>query len=140
MLFVKFASFQKRDAAIQVFNALQSKFSDKLSFMNPDLPLQERIQNIFLSNFKRLLVSWQFPKTSVKYETSEHILEVAKKQVLKVQVVDSKFEVVWTDKSWETWKECVEDSEYQKLVSDAQGRLTEAMTRDYKGKGEGASA
>ena len=138
MLFVKFASPDSLGSAIQIFNGLQSKFGNKISFMNPDRPLQERVKTGFLNGFKKLLLSdsWDFPKTMVKYNTTSMNIEVGNKPVLKVDVQDNKFILKWMDQEWADWKELRENPEFAALEQLAQTKLDNAKGMFGKGKGK----
>ena len=139
MLFVKFTSSGKRDAAIGAFNSLRSKFSDKISYMNQDLPVQERVMNSFLLGLKRMLVGpgWEFNKTSVQVDTSAQTMAVQGEIVLKARVKDFKLVLEWIKPEWGAWEEFVKDGQFNTLFQAGQDKLSEAWKRMDKGKGKG---
>ena len=57
MVFVRFSSVEKCDVAIKTFNATNSSFEESRTFMNRDLPVQQRAKFSFLLNFTKLLIS-----------------------------------------------------------------------------------
>ena len=141
MLFVKFPTPAARERGMRIFNNLGCGIGDRRCFMNPDSPIQVRMQNNFLRSFKKLLVgSWGFKPGSVRFDTDEKSLSVSGSTVVTVSVDEYKLNVVWMDPSWKEWPELQKDPEYLTLIEGLQSKLSQAAARLDKGKGKGTVA
>jgi hypothetical protein len=138
MVFVKFSSTEKRNAAIKTFNDTRSSFSDSRAYMNRDLPIKQRISFSFLLDLKKLLVEWKLEKVS--FDDGSGIMSVGGLPVLRVVVVGSSFQLIWMEKGWEEWEELTNDPKLKGLVAAAEGKLTKAAQNSVKGKGKPGSA
>ena len=138
MVFVKFSSTEKRDAAIKTFNDTRSSFSDSRAYMNRDLPIKQRISFSFLLDLKKLLVEWKLEKVS--FDDGSGIMSVGGLPVLRVVVVGSSFQLIWIEKGWGEWEELTNDPKLKGLVAAAEGKLTKAAQNSVKGKGKPGSA
>ena len=70
MVFIKFASPEKREVAMKQFNDSKNVFGEARNFMNKVSPVQHRPTFIFLLNFKKLLAERPFEIISTFLETS----------------------------------------------------------------------
>ena len=141
MLFIKFASSQKRDVAIRTFNSLRTKFTDKNTFMNPERPFQQRVMNSFLLNLKRTMVDeWGYNASCLQVDTSTQTLSVQGKEILKTHVNEFKMKIDWVQPAWGEWKEFVEDANFKELLKVAENKLTTTSKSMDKGKGKGPQA
>jgi hypothetical protein len=142
LLWVKFASIEKREVAISKYNSLKSKYnnSEKNSYMNPDLPITIRAGISFLNSLKKLMVSWGQNAGSIKWDPDLLTMQISGKDVLRVASDDYKFVLTWVDPSWGKWEELVNDPQFKNLAKEAQDKLTKAQTHIDKGKGKGGSS
>ena len=138
MLFVKFGSAEKRDAAIKTFNETKNAFADDRSFMNRDKPIQQRTKFTFLLNFKRMLTSVEWKFQNVSFDEDESEISVAGVPVLRVAVDGVAFKLVWIDRTWEQWDDLTNDPKFKDLVKAAEDKLAKAS--QSKGKGKAVSA
>ena len=135
MVFVKFSSIEKRDAAITIFNGTKCAFNETRTFMNRDLAIQHRAKFSLLLNFKRLLIKWEFEK--INFDDDEGILTVAGLPVLKAVVDVVTFKITWLDTKWAQWTELTSDPQFKELIKTAEAKLSKASKT--KGKGKAAS-
>lgn len=140
LLFMKFSPLAMRDAAMLKFNATKNMFSTKVSYMNPQLPIQERAPNTFLNGLKKLLVQWEFTAASVSWDSEKQTLDIEKKTVLKASVKDFVLVLDWVDPSYGTWTDLVDNSEFQALIASVQSKLDAEKRRVAKGKGKGPAS
>lgn len=138
MIFVKFSSSEKREAATKQFNDVQSIFSETCKFMNKDLPSQQRTKFSFLLSLKKLLSEWGFK--NVQFNDASSILSVAKVPKLQATVECSTFNLVWIDNEWGQWKELTEDTKFNEFKAAADAKLKKAAESSQKGKGKASSA
>ena len=68
--------------------------------MNPDLPVQERVKNSYLKGLKKLLISWEFPATSVRYDAECGTFMLGGKPFLQADVTEYEYSFRWLDQSW----------------------------------------
>ena len=132
MVFVKFGSAEKRDAAITTFNKNKNAFNETRTFMNQDRPLQERTKFSFLLNFKKLLIEWGFDRIS--FEEGSGTISVAGLPVLKVSTDGFAFKTVWLEDSWGQWKDVTNDQKFKTLIQTAEDKLKKASRSKGKGK------
>ena len=137
ILFVEYPSPAARETAMKKFNCKGCQFSDARSWMNPDLPIEVRAPKSFLLNLKKLLVSWDFSKTSIEFDDVTHVLSVEGSPILKACGLGNSFRIEWLNKEWEQWGELTGNAEFQTLVKTATDRLAEAGKRKQKGKWRG---
>ena len=67
MVFIKFASPEKREVAMKQFNDSKNVFGEARNFMNKDSPVQHRANFSYLLNFKKLLSSVRFWRPQQPY-------------------------------------------------------------------------
>ena len=132
MVFVKFASVDERNVAIQAFNDSKTSFTDTRKYMNKDLPIQQRTSFSFFLYCKRLLNEWG--SKNVQFDDASGILKVAGVPKIQVGVEDLTWNVAWIDKKWEKWEELKSDVEFKALMQSAQDKLTKATQSKGKGK------
>jgi len=140
LVFVKFVSPDKRNKAMEIFNASKLSMFGKTNFMNPDLPVQQRVARKFLANFKKMLVEWKFTPSSVSYDVARQTLEVEREVVLRVKVDKFTFVTDWVDPKWAQWSNLLQDEQYKNLIKTAQDKLNNSRSQMDKGKGKGDGA
>jgi hypothetical protein len=138
MVFVKFGSVEKRDAAITVFNASKTSFADAPSYMNRDLPIQHRAKFSYLLGLKKLLMQWEFG--NCRFDDDTGILSVGGLPVLQAAVEGFTFKLEWLDEGWGKWEELTKDPKFMDLAKTAEDKLTKASQSSNKGKGKAKSA
>ena len=136
MVFIKFGTTEKRDAAIKTFNEKKHAFAEARTFMNIDLPLLQRTRFSFLLKLKRLLIEWKFE--NVSFDDAFNVSTVAGDPVLQVEVEGDEFKPKWLNKKWEQSGELTNDPSFKKLVKTAEDKL--AAASQSKGKGKNPSA
>ena len=132
MVFIKFASTEKREVAMQQFNAGRNSFAESRTFMNKDLPVEQRVKFSFLLNCKKLLTEWKFENVSFDDETGT--LSVAGLPVLRVATDGFALKLTWLSDEWAQWKLLTEDPKFNELIKVCEGKLEKASAS--KGKGE----
>jgi hypothetical protein len=136
MLFVKFSSPEKRDGAIEKYNAAKNKFAEEPSFMNRERPLQQRIKFSFLLNLKRLLTDWGY--LSVRFDEVSGVLSVAGAgDVLQATIDGPEFKLKWLSDAWGKWGELTNDPKFEELNHTAKEKLAQSLD---KGKGKGKAS
>ena len=125
MGFVKFSSTETR----LTFNAAQVGMPGAKSYMNPDLPIRERVAKKFLVDFKNLWVNWGHSKSSIHFDDVSMVLSVGGAPILKPVVSEYKFNIEWIDPAWAQWTELVQDSKFVEITAVAQNKLNEASKR-----------
>ncbi len=75
LVFIKFASAALRDARMGTYNSKKFVSFGKTSYMNPDLPIQDRVPKTLL-NVKKLFVRWGFNVSSVRFDETSCVLSV----------------------------------------------------------------
>jgi hypothetical protein len=138
MIFIKFSSAAKRDAAIKTFNDTKTMFSEQIKFMSKDLPIKQRTAFSFLINLKKLLLGWGF--LNVNFDDDSSTLSVAGVPVLRVTIEGFTFKPVWLESEWAEWNELMKDPKYKELIAIAEGKLAKASHNSTKGKGKANSA
>ena len=133
MLFVKFSSIEKRDAAMKMFNVTKSAFNETRMLMNKDLVIQQRAKFSFLINIKKLLIVCAFENVNFDDETG--ILSV-----LEVDTDIFTFKAVWLDSNWEQWVELTSDPKFTELLNIAEDKLENAKAFRNKGKEKTSAA
>ena len=134
MLFVKSGSNGKRETAISLFNSVRKSFADAPSYMNKDLPLQQRAKFSFLLNFKKLLAVWKFE--NISFDDASGVLKVAGKPVLEATIDDFTLKLTWLDAGWGEWDELTKDPKLIQLHTTAEDKLKKASESQNKGKGK----
>ena len=142
MVFVKFVSLEKRAIGMVLFNTSQLDMFDKISFMSPDVPIEQRVPKSFLIGFKNLLVSeaWGFKKSSVRFDEHSGIMSVGGFPVLKASVQQFRIYFEFLDPDWAKWSELTQDSQFQELQKSAHSKLEIARNHMDKGKGKGVNS
>ena len=127
---------------MNLFNVSKLGMFDKISYMNPDLPIQKRVAKGFLIGFKRLLISktWDFQKSCVHFDETSGVLSVGGVEVLKASVQKFEFKLDFLATSWANWSELNQDPQFQELKRVAESKLAEASKRMDKGKGKGSAS
>ena len=136
MVFVKFSSEERREAAMSTFNNAKSSFNTSRTFMSPERPILERTKFSFLLNFKRLLIDWGFK--NVSFDDGIGTISVARTPVLKVSTEGSTFKSDWLEDTWGQWALLTDDVQYKALIQTAEDKLKKASLS--KGKGKDSSA
>ena len=136
MLFVKFSTSEKRDNAINSFNAARITFSDAKTYMNEDRPVSQRTKFSFLLNTKKLLVGWKFE--NVQFDDLTGVLSIAGTHMLMATVEGTVFKLTWLDDEWKEWKQFTDDKQFTALVKTAEGKLEKASQNKGKGKAKSA--
>ena len=115
------------------FNGSKVGMFDKVSYMNVDLPFQERVCKSFLLGFKRLLVDWGFSKTCIHFDEPSQTLSVGGTAILKVSVQSFQFKLDWLVGSWGQWTELLEDTGFKSMLKIAGDKLQLSKSRLDKG-------
>ena len=117
MVFIKFASPEKREVAMKQFNDSKDVFGETRNFMNKDFPVQHRAKFSVLLNFKKLLAEWQFE--IISFDDDSGTISVAGLAVLRVAIDDFTFKLTWLAEDWGRWNELTEDSKFIELIKTA---------------------
>ena len=137
MLFVKFSSEDKRASGMLTFNTAKLKMFDRVSRMNHQRPIQDRVSLSTLNGIKRLLVEWKFTKSSVQFDEDTRVLSVGGQEVLKVEVEQFQLKLNWIDDTWAQWQQLTSHDDFKALVATNEEKLIAAQKRMDKGKGKG---
>ena len=124
MLFVEFPSTEQRDMTITRFKDAKVAFANKLTYMNKDLPIQQRTRFSFLLGFKRLLANWGFE--NVSFDDGDGTISVGGTPILEVKTDAFTFKQAWLDEQWGEWKALTEDPKLNELIEAAEGKLMKA--------------
>ena len=146
LVFVKCQSETHRSTLIQSIKELSKQLresgpgeaSTPQLFAKIDLPFDVRTVEAALYSMKKMLVSWNFNPSCVKYDIHSGILTVAGKEIVKVRVQDFALKFTWCDGEWQAWGELQESTEMAEIANKAHVRLEKAKARaTNKGKGKG---
>lgn len=138
MIFVKFSSAEQRKAAMIIFNDTKSAFMDNRTYMNKDLPVQQRAKFSFLHNLKKLLAAWGFE--NIKFDDTSWILSVGGIPVIQARTDEFTFKPKWLVDTWGQWEELTKDPKFMELVKAAEAKLKKASQSGTKGKGKTSGA
>ena len=100
-----------------------------------ELPIQDRAMKKFLVDFQKLLISWEFTKSSVHFDDETMEMSVGGAPIVKVAVQDHLFKIEWLETSWGNWSDLTSDPTFQEMAEAVQAKLTDAAKRLDKGKG-----
>ena len=107
---------------------------DKM-WANIDLPVDIRMEEAFLFQLKKLLISdeWGFDRRCIYVDVDSvtKILKVQKKEIVRASVVDGELSWVWDD-AWKNWTELQDSAEMKALFE----KISKMGTVGGKGKGK----
>ena len=103
-----------------------------------DLPFDVGTVEGALYAMKKMLVTWNFNSSCIKYDIHSGILTVAGREIVKVHVQNFALKFTWCDGEWQAWEELQGSTELADITSRAEARLGKAKARaSHKGKGRG---
>ena len=119
-------------AAMKLFNDAQVTFCSSRSFMDRDMPVQDRVKFSFLLNLKKLLKEWEFQNTN--FEDNSGTISMAGLPVLRVDTDGLAFKLAWQADEWGQWKELTKDPKFIELVKVAEEKLQKSSQSKGRGK------
>ena len=146
LVFVKCQSESHRERFIQSIRDESRKLRDSSPtqaitsqlFAKVDLPFDVRTVEGALYAMKKMLVSWSFNASCIKYDIHSGVLSVAGREIVKVSVQNFAMKFMWCDGEWQAWEELHKSTEMADISNQAHMRLEKAKARaSNKGKGKG---
>lgn len=127
-----------RDVAKQARQTNQPNSSSSQLFAKIDRALDARTVEGALYAMKKMLISWNFNPTCIKYDLNKGVLSVAGREIVAIKVDNFSLRFEWCDGEWQTWSELHESNEMAEIKGKAEARLEQAKARaSNKGKGKG---
>jgi hypothetical protein len=102
-----------------------------------EFPLEKRVCDGFLNDFRKQLLEWQYPKECIEVNKDLGLIKVGGIIVVKVEVKNFEFGVNW-DSQWETWEKLQASTELQAMMAKATDRLSKSKARIGKGLSKGS--
>lgn len=143
LLFAKCASPTHRDTILASIRAASNAAygNDQRTWAKIDRPFTLRTVESALLAMRRMLISWEYPKSLVQVDMNNSTLKVAGKEIAKVTVDSYNLQVQWMDGEWEKWEELQSSEEMATIQKAAKERLDKAksfsMGRKGMSKGQG---
>ena len=137
IVFAKFASPTDMETALAVLEKKRLQCKGKRVWANEEKPVEVRKPRDFLFSFKKLLISWNFSKQSVKVDKEELSMSVEGTPVLQVTGAEGELKMQWLVDEWEKWEALHSSTEFKEMKAACSAALANAKERQSKGSGKG---
>jgi hypothetical protein len=143
LMFMKFSTVSQAAQALGVLREAVGRenfgkdFKDKL-WCDFEFPIEKRVCDGFLADFRMQLLGWQFPKQCLEIDKGLGLLKVEGKVVAKVAVDADGFGIQWVNAGLGTWELLQTSAEFKAIVNKAKDRLEKSQSRNRKGAGKGS--
>ena len=133
IIFMKFPSQHDRDQCVSAFAQAQFHHGENRVWITADKPVETRVQHSVLFKIKKMLVDWQFSRTSLWVDEQACTLTWNGDLVMRSNVYNDHIDAQFGG----TWQDFLAEGSLESIMSNAVSILHMASVAKSKGKAKG---